>query len=122
MEATKPPSSRNVSAEIFVVCQGFKAPKRIDPKFLDPKSVFAELADPTPNNEAKVFNPEIKKRKRDGYEEGNWTQFKEVPASEFIQVCTFLYLWLQYAGKPLYYGLFACGERNGPARVHVVYE
>ncbi|RDW94813.1 adoMet-dependent rRNA methyltransferase SPB1 [Coleophoma crateriformis] len=85
VEATKPPSSRNVSAEIFVVCQGFKAPKRIDPKFLDPRSVFAELSDPTPNNEAKVFNPEIKKRKRDGYEEGNYTQFKEVPASEFIQ-------------------------------------
>lgn len=85
VEATKPPSSRNVSAEIFVVCQGFKAPKRIDPKFLDPRSVFAELSDPTPNNEAKVFNPEIKKRKRDGYEEGNYTQFKEVLASEFIE-------------------------------------
>ena len=85
VEATKPPSSRNVSAEIFVVCRGFKAPKRIDPKFLDPRAVFAELADPTPNNEAKVFNPEVKKRKRDGYEEGNYTQFKEVPASEFIQ-------------------------------------
>jgi len=84
VEATKPPSSRNVSAEIFVVCRGFKAPKRIDPKFLDPKSVFAELSDPTPNNEAKVFNPEIKKRKRDGYEEGNYTQYKEVPASTFI--------------------------------------
>jgi AdoMet-dependent rRNA methyltransferase SPB1 len=85
VEATKPPSSRNVSAEIFVVCRGFKAPKKIDPKFLDPRSVFAELSDPTPNNEAKVFNPEVKKRKRDGYEEGDYTQFKEVPASEFIQ-------------------------------------
>jgi AdoMet-dependent rRNA methyltransferase SPB1 len=85
VEATKPPSSRNVSAEIFVVCRGFKAPKRIDPKFLDPRSVFAELSDPTPNNEAKVFNPEVKKRKRDGYEDGNETQFREVPASEFIQ-------------------------------------
>lgn len=84
VEATKPPSSRNVSAEIFVVCRGYKAPKKIDPKFLDPRSVFAELSDPTPNNEAKVFNPEIKKRKRDGYEEGNYTQFKEVSASEFI--------------------------------------
>src|ERR1700761_5404926 len=85
VEATKPPSSRNVSAEIFVVCRGFKAPKRIDPKFLDPRSVFAELADPTPNNEAKVFNPEKKKRKRDGYEEGDYTQFKEASAVEFIQ-------------------------------------
>lgn len=85
VEATKPPSSRNVSAEIFVVCRGFKAPRHIDPKFLDPRSVFAELSDPTPNNEAKVFNPEKKKRKRDGYEDGDYIQFKEVPAYEFIQ-------------------------------------
>lgn len=85
VEATKPPSSRNVSAEIFVVCRGFKAPKRIDPKFLDPRSVFAELIAPTPNNEAKVFNPEKKKRKREGYEEGDYIQFKEATASGFIQ-------------------------------------
>jgi AdoMet-dependent rRNA methyltransferase SPB1 len=85
VEATKPPSSRNISAEIFVVCRGYKAPKHLDPKFLDARSVFAELADPTPNNEAKVFKPEIKKRKREGYEEGDYTQFKEAPVSEFIQ-------------------------------------
>ncbi|XP_014552367.1 hypothetical protein COCVIDRAFT_30260 [Bipolaris victoriae FI3] len=85
VEATKPPSSRNVSAEIFVVCRGYKAPKHLDPKFLDARSVFAELADPTPNNEAKVFKPEVKKRKREGYEEGDWTQFKEAPVSDFIQ-------------------------------------
>lgn len=85
VEATKPPSSRNVSAEIFVVCRGYKAPKNLDPKFLDARSVFAELPDAIPNNEAKVFNPEKKKRKRDGYEEGDWTQYKEVPVSEFIQ-------------------------------------
>ncbi|KAF2000892.1 hypothetical protein P154DRAFT_545415 [Amniculicola lignicola CBS 123094] len=85
VEATKPPSSRNVSAEIFVVCRGYKAPKHVDPKFLDPRSVFAELADQAPNNEAKVFKPEVKKRKREGYEEGDWTQFKEAPVSDFIQ-------------------------------------
>lgn len=84
VEATKPPSSRNVSAEIFVVCRGYKAPKRLDPKFLDPRHVFAELADPTPNNEAKVFNPEKKKRKREGYEEGDYTQHKEIAVTEFI--------------------------------------
>ncbi|KAI5289330.1 AdoMet-dependent rRNA methyltransferase spb1 [Ascosphaera aggregata] len=84
VEATKPPSSRNVSAEIFVVCLGFKAPKHVDPKFLDPRHVFAELQDPTPNNEAKVFNPEKKKRRREGYEEGDYTQYKELPVSEFI--------------------------------------
>merc|ERR1719160_337498 len=85
VEATKPPSSRNVSAEIFVVCRGFKAPKKIDPRFLDPKNVFAELQGATPNNEAKVFNPEVKKRKRDGYDEGDYTLYKEITASEFIQ-------------------------------------
>ncbi|KAK3350852.1 AdoMet-dependent rRNA methyltransferase spb-1 [Neurospora tetraspora] len=84
VEATKPPSSRNVSAEIFVVCRGFKAPKRIDPKLLDPRSVFEDVAGPAPNNEAKVYNPEIKKRKREGYEEGEYIQFKEISASEFI--------------------------------------
>ncbi|KAI1391523.1 AdoMet-dependent rRNA methyltransferase spb-1 [Hypoxylon trugodes] len=85
VESTKPPSSRNVSAEIFVVCRGYKAPKHLDPKFLDPRSVFAELADSAPNNEAKVFKPEVKKRKRGGYEEGDYTQFKEIPASQFIE-------------------------------------
>lgn len=43
VEATKPPSSRNVSAEIFVTCQGFLAPAKIDPKLLNPKFVFAEV-------------------------------------------------------------------------------
>ena len=52
---------------------------------MDPRSVFAELSAPAPNNEAKVFNPDQKKRKREGYEEGDWTQYKEKPASEFIQ-------------------------------------
>ncbi|KAI1772947.1 AdoMet-dependent rRNA methyltransferase spb-1 [Hypoxylon cercidicola] len=85
VESTKPPSSRNVSAEIFVVCRGYKAPKHLDPQFLDPRAVFAELADQAPNNEAKVFKPEVKKRKRGGYEEGDYTQFKEIPASQFIE-------------------------------------
>jgi AdoMet-dependent rRNA methyltransferase SPB1 len=84
VEATKPPSSRSVSAEIFVVCRGFKAPKHIDRKFLDPRHVFAELQDPTPNHEVKVFNPEKRKRKREGYDEGDYTQHKEIPVSEFI--------------------------------------
>ncbi|KAK0670496.1 putative adoMet-dependent rRNA methyltransferase [Cercophora samala] len=85
VEATKPPSSRNVSAEIFVVCLGYKAPKKLDPRLLDPRTVFEDVADAAPNNEAKVYNPEIKKRKRDGYEEGDYTQHKEISASEFIQ-------------------------------------
>jgi AdoMet-dependent rRNA methyltransferase SPB1 len=96
VEATKPPASRyppqttplttrNVSAEIFVVCRGFKAPQKLDPKFLDPRSVFEELPDPTPNAEAKVFHPEKRKRQREGYEDGDYTFYKEVSAASFVE-------------------------------------
>ena len=47
VEATKPPSSRNVSAEIFVVCQGYKAPSSVDPKFFDPRFVFKDVEEPS---------------------------------------------------------------------------
>ncbi|KAI1638615.1 AdoMet-dependent rRNA methyltransferase spb1 [Biscogniauxia mediterranea] len=96
VEATKPPSSRNVSAEIFVVCRGFKAPRHIDPKFLDPRAVFAEYAEGASNNEAKVFKPEVKKRKREGYEEGDYIQFKEIPASQFIETADPLEILANY--------------------------
>ena len=86
VEATKPPSSRTVSAEIFVVCQGFKAPSRIDPRFLDARAVFADLSAPTPNHEAKVFDPEKKRRRREGYDdELGILQYKRALASDFIE-------------------------------------
>ena len=42
VEATKPIASRNVSAEIFVVCLGFIAPKFIDEKLFSVNHVFKE--------------------------------------------------------------------------------
>lgn len=85
VEATKPPASRNVSAEIFVVCKGFKAPKKLDPRLLDPKEVFEELPDGPQNMEAKVYNPEKKVRKREGYEEGDNLLYNTAPIMEFIE-------------------------------------
>lgn len=87
VEATKPPASRNVSAEIFVVCKNFKAPKKLDPRFLDPKHVFEEVEDDKSQNmEAKVFNPEIKRRQRQGYEEGDYTLFHPMPLMEWVKL------------------------------------
>ncbi|WLF81931.1 AdoMet-dependent rRNA methyltransferase spb1 [Lodderomyces elongisporus] len=87
VEATKPPSSRNVSAEIFVVCKGFKAPKKLDPRLLDPREVFEELNNDkkNANNEEKIFNPEKKRRQRQGYEEGDYTLFHTMPIMQFIK-------------------------------------
>ncbi|KAF8974023.1 Spb1 C-terminal domain-containing protein [Flammula alnicola] len=93
VEATKPPSSRNVSAEIFVVCRDFLAPKHIDPKFLDPKHVFKDLASTIApggsgisagNAESNVFYPEKKRRHRDGYADGDYILFKSIPSSAFV--------------------------------------
>ncbi|KAI5124633.1 hypothetical protein M0805_004242 [Coniferiporia weirii] len=95
VEATKPPSSRIVSAEIFVVCRDFLAPKHIDPKFLDPKHVFKDLSAIAPsvvdgvvqadNAHSNVFMPEKKRRHRDGYAEGDYILFKKAPAGDFIR-------------------------------------
>ena len=60
VEATKPASSRNVSAEIFVICTGYKCPKKIDPKLLNPKYVFKEM------DEAGALPDERTKKERQG--------------------------------------------------------
>jgi AdoMet-dependent rRNA methyltransferase SPB1 len=51
VEATKPTASRNQSAEIFVVCQGYKAPDNIDPKLLDPKFALEQVDEEADTNE-----------------------------------------------------------------------
>ena len=89
VQATKPQSSRNVSAEIFVVCSGYKSPSKIDPRMLDPKHVFSEV-DETAGVKTDIRAPEKFKRQREGYEEGNYGQHKKYSADMFVNGTNFL--------------------------------
>lgn len=92
VHSTKPAASRNESAEIFVVCLGYTAPDKIDPRFLDAKHVFSEVEPGKDEDEAgdnrELVNPEKAKRKgkapADGYAVGATMLYKQAKASEFI--------------------------------------
>nr|CAB3247365.1 pre-rRNA processing protein FTSJ3-like [Phallusia mammillata] len=84
VHATKPQASRNVSAEIFVVCQGYKAPDKIDSKFFDPKSVFQEIEGKQRDISILDFEPKKKKKKAKGYEEERDLLFRKVSVSDFL--------------------------------------
>ena len=79
VEAVKPSSSRSQSAEIFLVCQGYKAPDILDPRLLDPKYVFEFVENATDGGQAggvkgggkmNIFHEKFfeKKRQRQGYD------------------------------------------------------
>ena len=94
VHATKPQASRNESAEIFVVCQHFLAPDKIDPKFLNPKSVFQEV-EKDKKLAIDLMHPDKHKRQREGYPEGDYTLFHTLQASEFIQSDNYLQLFAE---------------------------
>lgn len=73
VESSKPASSRSQSAEIFMVCQGFKAPDHIDPRFLDPKYALENVENVEEETGDKITSLkkllDVKKRHRGGYSE-----------------------------------------------------
>ncbi|XP_074080566.1 pre-rRNA 2'-O-ribose RNA methyltransferase FTSJ3 [Macrotis lagotis] len=82
VQATKPQASRQESAEIFVVCQGFLAPDKIDNKFFDPKFAFKEV-----EVQAKTVSELVtkKKAKAEGYAEGDLTLYHRVSSTDFLR-------------------------------------
>jgi hypothetical protein len=82
VESTKPVASRGTSAEIYVVCIGYLAPSKIDPRLLDHRHLFAEYDGPKQSID--VLSHSKQKRNRSGYEDGVTTLYKECPAETFI--------------------------------------
>uniref|UniRef100_A0A8C8VPA3 pre-rRNA processing protein FTSJ3 n=1 Tax=Pelusios castaneus TaxID=367368 RepID=A0A8C8VPA3_9SAUR len=82
VQATKPQASRNESAEIFVVCQGYLAPDKIDSKFFDPKFAFKEV-----EVQAKSVSELVtkKKPKAEGYAEGDMTLYHRFTLTDFLK-------------------------------------
>ncbi|XP_002719522.1 pre-rRNA 2'-O-ribose RNA methyltransferase FTSJ3 [Oryctolagus cuniculus] len=82
VQATKPQASRHESAEIFVVCQGFLAPDKVDSKFFDPKFAFKEV-----EVQAKTVTELVtkKKPKAEGYAEGDLTLYHRASVTDFLR-------------------------------------
>lgn len=84
VHSTKPQASRSESAEIFVVCQGYIAPAKIDPKLLDPKHIFKEV-EPEGKKKVSILQVEKQKKRAEGYDEGDYTLFRSATVSDFLQ-------------------------------------
>ena len=95
--AFKPKASRVQSAEIFLICQNYKAPDKIDPRMLDPKHIFEQIEGETTGGQKvgaggegiHVFHKawDQKKRHREGYDHTHLdaTMRHIEPVSRFLE-------------------------------------
>lgn len=102
VEVSKPAASRSTSAEIFIVCLGYKKPDSIDPKFLDPKHVFEDIAEEEEDSSKKINSLKKlleTKKNRSGYNtDGSGAFYKECALSEFMK-CKDPYKYLSTYNK-----------------------
>jgi AdoMet-dependent rRNA methyltransferase SPB1 len=95
--AFKPKASRVQSAEIFLVCQNYKAPDKIDPRMLDPKHIFEQVEGDSTGGKLgdssaggiHVFHKawDQKRRQREGYDMAHLdASMRHIePVSNFIE-------------------------------------
>ncbi|VBB30110.1 unnamed protein product [Acanthocheilonema viteae] len=91
----KPAASRLESAEIFVVCEKYLKPEKLNPDLLDPKKVFAESTQQSITSNPQLLlqqRTKLKKVPATGYENESLSLHKTINATDFIQSSDYLEL------------------------------
>merc|ERR1712228_178156 len=81
----KPIASRSSSAEIYLICQNYLAPKKIDSRLLDSKFVFREIEEKKEKISVMQAKKSKKNRHRSGYDDAlNGLLYKTANIMDFI--------------------------------------
>ena len=88
VQAIKPSSSRSQSAEIFVLCTGYRCPTSLDPRLLDPAHVFRQVEVEEPEKRPSIFDKAygVQKRHRTGYDDAlGQTLRRRAGVADFVE-------------------------------------